>query len=417
LLANYCNPGPLKSCRSNWWYLDINGRGGEYYADMGTGSGRLSIGLIPGWDLPFALQGLYWQDCRDANDHSPCWQRVRDPATGMIVNPVAQPLASLVQVGAVFYQRGPNPIVGQTDSPYKPNAMHQTQYGIIPYLATGSDFDLEECLGWAAFQAGLGTTRSDHGYEKCYVSGPPRQIAWQLARMFYTWKILPDNHPYKAVYGQILDNNNAHLKAIVGPGAPQWNPFGIWPDVEYVEPLPTAGQKRGIAPWQNQFLGSSAGIGVQLGRTDYTWLRDWSLGFTVNAMKNMCWQMGTVYNYLVVDPSKYGNGSDRDNPANWWTDWSQIKTDTLTNWGGGGYVGNLGVPCGQMTFDGVTGQMRDATGNVISYCANAQPALAMAVDAEIDGAQEMWDLFAAHSGNIDYTNGCTYGIVPMPRAA
>jgi hypothetical protein len=417
LLANYTNPGPLKSLRSSWWYLDINGRGGEYYTDMGTGSGRLQIGLIPGWDLPYALQGTYWQDCRDANDHSPCWQRVRDPANGMIVNPVAQPLASLVQVGANFYQHGPNPIVGHTDCPYKPNAMHQTQYGIIPYLATGSDFDLEECLGWAAYQAGLGTTRSDHGYEKCYVGGPPRQIAWQLARLFYTWAILPEDHPYKAVYSGILDNNSEHLMAIVGPGAPKYNPFGIWPSVDYVVNLPTEKQKRGVAPWQNQFLGSSLDIGVQLGRDDYKWLRDWSLGFTVGLMKATCWQYVTMYDLMVVDPAKYGDGQDRDNPANWWTSFDEMITDTLTHYGTGGLADQLDVPCGQKTLTpNCTGLMANATGSVVSYPANAQPAIAMAVDAGIEGAQEMWDVFIAHNGNIDYTKGITYGIEPRAAA-
>lgn len=418
LLANYGNPGPLKSLRSSWWYLDINGRGGEYYADMGTASGRLQIGLIPGWDLPYALQGILWQDCRDANDHSPCWQRVRDPITGMIINPVAWPTASLVQVGGTFSGRGPNPIVGHTTCPYKPNAMHQTQYGIIPYLATGSDFDLEECLGWAAFQAALGVTRNYHGYELCHVTtgDPPRQVAWVLARLFYTWKILPDSHPYKAIYDQILTNNSAQMMSIVGPGAPKHNDFGIWPNVEYVCQLPTAKQKRGIAPWQNQFMGSALGIGVQLGREDFRWLRDWALGFTVNLMKNTCWQMGTVYGLLIVDPDKYGDGSGRADPANWWTSWDQVTTDTLTHYGSGGLADQIDVPCGEKTLTpNATGLMANATGSVISFCANAQPALAMAVDAGIEGAQAAWDQFIAHSGNIDYTAGITYGIVP--RAA
>lgn len=418
LLANYCNPGTLKSLRASWAHLDINGRGFEYYTDMGTASGRLSIGLIPGWDLPYALQGILWQDCRDANDHSPCWQRVRDPHTGMIVNPAAWPTASLEQIGADFGARGTNPVVGRTTCPYKPNAQHQTQYGIIPYLATGSDFDLEECLGWAAYQAALGTTRNYHGYEQCRVSTADacREVAWRLARLFYTWRILPDDHPYKAVYSQILDNNREYLTAQIGPGGPKYNAFGAWPKVEYNANLPAAKQKRGIAPWQNQFLAGALGLGVQLGRTDFTALRDWSLGFTINLMRNTCWQNGTVYAWYVVDPSKYGTGSNRHDPATWWPTWADMERDTYQHYADGHYASQLDAPCGQRTLPkAATGQMANSTGSVISFCANAQPAIAMAVDAGIEGAAEMWDQFAAHSGNIDYTMGITYGIVP--RAA
>jgi hypothetical protein len=295
--------------------------------------------------------------------------------------------------------------------------MHQTHSGVIPYLATGSDFDLEEMLSWSAYQAGVGGNANSRQFEQCIAGGPPRQIAWVLCQLGYAAKLLPDAHPYKAVYRQILRNNAAKLWTnYLAPGMPGNNAFGIYPNVEYVVNKPVAAQKRGVALWQNQFLGSELGLLVQYGFDEFTAWRDFSLGFTVGVMQNTCWQMGSVYQWHVVDPAKYGNGADRNNPATWYTTWDACYRDTMTNISAE-YATQIDVPCGSKVLDNVTGEMAGAAASNTSIPSNAQPALAMAVDAGIPGAQAAWDVFIAHNGNPHYVGGNQYNIVPRTTAA
>lgn len=409
LLPAYGNPGPMKRVWSSMYDLTPNGKGFELYPDMGAAGGRETVGLVPGHGLPFALQGLFWQDCRDAADHSTVWRRrVRDPNTGMIVNPVEWPLASLVQVGATVYGRGPNPIVGHSNGPYTPSASHQTHFCIPPYLATYSDYDMEEILSWAAFQAGLGYTIAGRNFEKCLVSDSPRGTAWALAQLGYAAKLLPDSHPYKAVYRQILQYNGAYWWDQYKPGGPLNNPFGAWvgSGVEYAD---QQGRLRGLAGWQNNHLASSFNLLSHYGFEEWTPFRDMSAGFALGAWQSMCSQMAAAYNFYVVDPAKYVPGTRHD-PTTWHKTWADVETDTLTNYGGGVWANQLTVPCGQKKL----GQnlLAGDTGSTTDYVANFQPALAAAVDAGLPGALEAWIQFQGMMSHHKWEECSTYNIVP-----
>lgn len=422
-LPNYGNPGPLKEPTPGGQAtagviprMDINGLGYALYCAMGSTGGRRDIAIIPGWDLPWALQGKFWPACRDANDHSAVWQKlVRNPTTGMIMNPVEWSDATVLEQ----YLRAPNfmtghvnPIAAMSTCPYTPNVAHQTHFAIVPYLSTGSDFDLEEMLSWACYDAIEGNPLYRQ-FDKCIAVGAPRAIAWALTQWFFTAALLPDAHPHKAVYTQIAQNNVDYWWGQrYAPGMPSNNPFGLWLDIAYMDANKV---KRGIAPWQNHYLAPALHHGVKLGFTGYKDWREFSCGFAVNSMANMCYQLGTVYNMFVVDPSKAGNAK-LTTAQQLWTTWDQIKVDTIATAYDGGIADQAGVPCGQMQINNfAVGQMSGATGGTQSYPAMIQPDLAAAVEAGLPNAQAMWDKLMQYGGGIDYTASNENNIVP--RAA
>lgn len=422
VLPNYGNPGPLKaptpggqSTAGTFPRMDINGLGYALYCAMGSTGGRRDIAIIPGWDLPFALQGTCWQECRDANDHSAVWPiHVRDPHTGMVLDPVKWADASLL----AQYIRSPNfmaghsnPIDAMSTCPYTPNTAHQTHFAIVPYLATGSDFDLEEMLAWACYDAIEGNPVYRQ-FDQCIAAGSTRAKAWILTQWSFTAKLLPDSHPYKPVYTQVMHNNAAYWWGQrYAPGMPNNNPFGMAIDIAYMD---AQKRYRGISPWQNHYLAPALALAVQHGFDDYKDWRDFCAGFAVNSMAQMCYQMGTFYNMFVVDPSKYKNPPDA---SQLWQTWDQIKADTLANAYDGKVADQAGVPCGQMKINVfAVGQMSGATGGTQSYPAMIQPAIAAGVDAGLPNAQAMWDKLMQYGGGIDYTASNENNIVPRAAA-
>lgn len=421
-LPNYGNPGPLKeptpggqSTAGDIPRMDINGLGYELYCAMGSTGGRRELAIIPGWDLPWALQGAYWQACRNANDHSAVHQvHVRSPLTGMIMNPAEWSDATVLEQYLKtpnFMSGHVNPIAGMSTCPYTPNVAHQTHFAIVPYLSTQSDFDLEEMLAWACYDAIEGNP-SYRQFDKCIVTGAPRAKAWALMQWFFTAALLPEEHPYKAVYTQVAQNNHDYWwLQRYAPGMPNNNPFGIDLDIAYMDANKV---KRGIAGWQNHYLGPVLHHGVKLGFTDFAAWRDFSCSFAVNAMAQMCYQLGTVYTTWVVDPAKAGN-PQLTVAQQLWTTWDQVKADTIATAYDGKIADQAGVPCGQMKINSfAVGQMSGATGGTQSYPAMIQPALAAAIDAGLPNAQAVWDKLMQFCGNIDFTASNEMNIVPEP---
>lgn len=423
LLPNYGNPGALKEptpggtgTAGSYPRLDINGLGYSLYTAMGSTGGRRDIAIIPGWDLPWALQGIYWQACRDANDHSAVWpKRIRSPITGMIMDPTIWGDATLnpTYIKSPNFMHGHvNPIAGMTTCPYKPNVAHQTHFAIVPYLSTQSDFDLEEMLSWACYDAIEGNP-SYRQFGTCIATGSTRSIAWTITQWSFTARLLPDSHPAKTNWNAVMQANADYWWGQqYAPGMPKNNPFGIYLDIAYPDLQKRA---RGIAPWQNHYLAPSLDLAVQHGHTEYAPWRDFSAGFAVNSMANMCYQMGTFYEMFVVDPSKYGNNA-LTTAQQLWTTWDEVKADCLATSYAGKYADQATLPCGQMTFNAGLGQMSGATGGQQSYPAMLQPALAVAVDAELPNAQAMWDKLMQFGGNIDFTVSNEKNIVPKTQA-
>jgi len=420
LLANYADPGSFKDMmpKDDGKRYGINGRGPMTYDAMGTTGGRNEIGLIPGGDLAYAIRGEQWPLARLGADHARCYPiHMRDPATGLPLDPTQWPTASTLHahLGYKYGPKGTNPVVADSASPLVPDTAHQPHYGIVPFLATGSDFDAEELLFWASYQ-GTWNNAAYRQYEKAIVSGSQtRGIAWGIASYGYAAKLLDGRHPQAASYRQALRNTaDAYWIQRFAPGKPQNNIFGVFPEVAYRD---TQGRYRGVAPWQNHFLASALNLLVQFGFAEFTAWRDYSAAFPVQLARSACYQAMSLYNWSVIDPDLYTSRSAAEaGTSQWYRTWDAALSDSLAH----SAPGEVGKPCGQLSLSAPIGFVSDGRGPATSFAANLQPALAAAVDAGIEGAGEVWATFLkwrGPGGEIDYTTGAQFDIVPLHARA
>jgi hypothetical protein len=418
LLPDY-GPGATQSLRSGKEDLSINGLGFATTPTMGQGGGRIDIGLLPGFVLPYALHGLHWDETRDAEDHAAVWPvHVRDEATGMPVSPIDQPVAALIpqHLGYTYGTHGTNPISGKTDCPYIPNSAHETHFGVVALLATGSDFDTEESAFWASWQS-IWNSAYARQYQDAIVTEvmQTRGLAWSIARMAFAEKLLPGGYPWKAVAAKINDNSRAYYwDDRLAPGKPQHNIFGLYPCFAYPD---TSGKTRGAGPWQEHYLTSALALQVKYGREDYRAWAQYSAGFALGCMTDLCYQMASYYVLNVCDPVKFTNRTDAEaTNAELYTSWTPITKDTLLTAHSEDrkdYSDQASVPCGQkQLMYGSPGDLYGANGSPNSYPAYLQPALAAAVTLGLDGADAAWKLFLEKSGDIDYTSQNQFNIVP-----
>lgn len=419
LLPNYNNPGTFHSFAPV--DLGINGRGYCTYQAMGSTGGRQEIGLIPGSDLAYAIRGEQWQAARDGSDHfRGCAACVRDPNTGLPLDPSIWPTVSLLEahLGYVYGAHGSNPVTVMSGSPVTPDPAHQPHFGVVPFLATGSDFDMETLLFWASYQ-GIWNNAAYRQYENFIVSDTQtRGMAWGIATFGYAAKLLAGRHPQAQVYRDALTRTATYYwTEQLAPGMPQNNMFGVFPELPYED---AQGHCRATATWQNAFLASALHLMVQYGFDEFKDWRDSSAALPVNIAQNMCYQLMSIYCLAVVDPVKYKSDSQALAGGEYYTSWNGVMNDSMANkyndendYGGNGTSPQIGTLCGKLTFNSTVGGLFGSSGSFISFAANIQPAIAAAVDAGIPGATDAWTKFQQWSGHIDYTYGAEFNIVPV----
>lgn len=406
----------------------INGRGiSTPYDGMGTAGAQFSIGILPGYDLPWALTGGAdnWTVCRGTADAAAVWPaHIRDRTTLKPLDPIEHEGANLQFPGRTLAGHA-NPVTAPlTDCPYDWDASHSPGFNIVAYLSTASDYDLEEVLFSAAMHL-LWANPQYQDFEKRLVYGQIRGVGWGLRSIAYAAKITPATHPLKATFKQILDNNLAHhWGEVYAPGQPYHTQFGMWTSstaVLYVTEKASPAYRRGIAPWQDDFVTSVFNQLVRMGFTDWTDFRDYKAQFSLGMLTQMNYQMASFYNIFLRLP---GFTDDKSASADQIYDtWAEIEQVTLTYAADGAYAAyadQLDPTTGRLSeADALAAfgpNLRGDTGSPTSYPANLQPAIAAAVDAGLPGAQAAWDLFLAHS-HIDYTpardGGNQFNILPQ----
>jgi hypothetical protein len=393
----------------------INGLGFDTTAGMGQGGGRIDIGILPGQSLAYAINGLYFEDLQDFEDHAAVWPvHYRDEATGQPVDPTVQVVASVLPAHLGYkYTRGVNPITGKTASPNVPNVAHLTHHAVVGYLATGSDLYAEELAFWASY-AIISQNAFMRGYELCIIekNSATRHVAWGLTMQIFAARILPESYPMKAAASTSVTNTRIHWwDEQYAPGKPCNNIFGFMLCVAYNGKDGTLG----MSPWMEHFLTSALYLGVRLG---YEELRPWaefSASFAVGAITGgMCSQLANNYNLFVCDPAKFTNRADAEaSSAQLVGSWADIDARTRWNEVQGGDA-EYAKPCGQMKllYAAEPGTLYGANGSPESFVANMQPALAAAVDLGIPNAVEAWAKFNAMAPAGDYSAHAQFNIVP-----
>ncbi|MEW6760342.1 MAG: hypothetical protein AB1437_05920 [Pseudomonadota bacterium] len=373
---------------------------------MPTTGGRADIGLLPAW----AAMYLLGMDPRAREmtlgtaDLAGSWSmHYRDRRTGLPVSLLDYPYMTAIGAAESF-----NPATGKREkfpecaqksacvTPNKHDISHQPAFAYLPYLLTGEHFYLEELQFWAMYNVfASNPDYREHGKGLL----KPEQVrgqAWSMRTLGEAAYITPDEHPLKRHFLQILDHNldwynsnythnrNANALGVIVNGYA----------VVYKD-------KRGLAPWQDDFFTAAIGHVAELGFDKARELLRWKADFPVQRMtgNGACWLNGAMYSMMVRD-----NAS-----APYYTSIGQAFRASMPE-------ETLGLPCDSPQMAAALkvkpGQMTGYSDSEAGYPSNMQPALAYAVDALGEPGRKAWRQFMARSVKPDYGLGPQFAIVP-----
>lgn len=374
---------------------------------MPTTGGRADIGLLPGW----AAMYLLGMDPRarmltlGTADLAGSWSmHYRDRRTDLPVSLLDYPYMTLV--GTPGDAR--NPATGKRElfpacvrpdackTPNQHDISHQPAFSYLPYLLTGDHYHLEELQFWAmydVFNSNPGYRENRKGLLK------PEQVrgqAWALRTLGEAAYLTPDAHPLKRHFAQILDDNLDWYNATYSHN-PEANALGAIVNgyaLGYHD-------KRGLAPWQDDFFTSAVGHLAELGFDKAHALLRWKARFPVMRMigEGSCWIHGAMYSMMVRDSAAapfyrgIGEAYRASVPA-------EMRA----------------LPCGGPEMAAALklkpGEMTGYSASDAGYPSNMQPALAYAADVLGEPGRRAWRQFMARSVKPDYGRGPQFAIVP-----
>jgi hypothetical protein len=286
---------------------------------------------------------------------------------------------------------------GTCSNPNVEDSAHQPSLAFVPYLLTGELYYLEELHFWASFNM-LQANPAYRQYEKGLLHWDQvRGQGWSMRTLADAAFITPDAHPMRAYFEARLANNidwytSHYVNAENGSPVTHL-------DVNDAE----------VSPWMDDFFTWSIGHAVALGFTDARPLLEWKARFPVARMTDAkyCYVFAAPYRLIVRESP--GGPLLRSLEA--------MYAPTLAFAGrsaaedlecGSQAMGDaLGLQAGEMT-----GYAHEPDG----YPANMQPALAVAVDADVPNARAAWTRFVSAPVRPDYREAPQFAIVPRLSA-
>lgn len=417
-LPNYDQSVSIDETRLSRMAADWHGPRTE---PMGTGmalkvmpapGGRADIGLLPGW----AAMYLLGMDPRarmltlGTADLAGSWSmHYRDRRTDLPVSLLDYPYMTLV--GTPGDAR--NPATGKSElfpacarpgacaTPNRHDISHQPAFSYLPYLLTGDHFHLEELQFWAMYNVFNSNPAYRENRKGLLRPEQVRGQAWALRTLGEAAYLTPDAHPLKRHFAQILDANLDWYNLTYSHN-PKANALGAIVNgyaVVYQD-------RRGLAPWQDDFFTSAVGHLAELGFDKAHALLRWKARFPVMRMigEGSCWIQGAMYSMAVRDDASapfyasIGEAYRASTPA-----------------------GLHALPCGGPEMAAAlklrTGEMTGYSAGEAGFPSNMQPALAYAADVLGEPGRRAWRQFMARSVKPDYGRGPQFAIVPrMPSA-
>ena len=310
------------------------------------------------------------------------------------------------------------------------DSSHQPSLSFIPYLISGDYYHLEELLFWANFnliQANPGYRDHEKGLVRW---DQTRGQAWSIRTLGQAAYAIPDNHPMKGYFAEILDNNyqwymdhyvnndgsNTFLgnnwKNDIGWIGYTWNST-----VDYNND----GEKENIglvSSWMNDFFTASVGHVIELGFDDWQNFMDWHGRYVVGRL------YGTDYCAVLAAPYEQAAALSKSGP---WFTWGQIYEYTamfeLSLYSNNDIYGLTSLECGSPEMmryltDNTPYEFNEGDlyekykGATENYITRMQGAIAAAVDAGVTNAEEAWKVFWNRTNPANYTDNPKWDIVP-----
>jgi hypothetical protein len=368
-------------------------------AYMPTTGGRLDIAPLPEWQAMYLLTmdpRAYEMTLQSGDLGASFPSHFRNERNGRPVTPEDYPNMSTVD--DLFGEPGQpqRPDTGGFHNPLVPDPAHEPALDFLPYLITGDRFYLEELQFWTMWNA-LYSGPQYRGYGAGLIhAGQIRGQAWSLRTLAQAEYITPDTDALKPVLRRELRANIDWYNANYTNNR-STNKLGM---IERAEDYDGG---RSAAPWQDDYFTWSVGYVQGLGDVDARALLRWKAKFSVGRMiaPGFCWILAASYTLRVRDrplaslfadfrrvyqaslPDKLNEHARRTDPV--------CASDEMAQ--------SLGLKAAGEMFQS-------------NYSTYLQPALAVAVDSGVDGAQSAWKLFQSRAMKPDYADEPGWDIVP-----
>jgi hypothetical protein len=373
---------------------------------MPATGGRNDIGLLPGWAATYLL--TMDQRAKDVTlgtaDLAGSWSaHYRDKNTDRPVSLIDYPYMTILGTAGdtknpvtKLYEAFPKCPSTVCSSPYKHDASHQPAFAYLPYLVTGDYYYLEELQFWAMYNV----FQSNPGYRKniqgLLYRDQVRGQAWSLRTLAEAAYITPDNDRLKPHFARVLQSNLDWYNTTYTNNA-NANIFGVLDMASAV----IYNEKRGIAPWQDDFFTMAVGHAAELGFEGAKTLLGWKAKAPVLRMTDpsMCWIDASLYKMTIRDSltSPFYTTMAEAAAASQTAEFRALACNSAA------MASHLGLKIGEMTGYATS---------VMGYPANMQPALAYAVDARLPNGAAGWATFIARPVKPNYGNGPQFAIVP-----
>ncbi|MBS3995932.1 MAG: hypothetical protein KGZ67_01150 [Hydrogenophaga sp.] len=344
---------------------------------FGTTGGRPDIGPLPRWTAMYLItQDERFRASMMANADAAAAVPIhhRDENTGQPVNPIVHRTVSL-------HSNGPTIPVSTDPTIWAPDTAHQASFTYVPYLLTGDKFYQDEMMFWASWNV-ISLPSAARSAEKALVHrNQVRGQAWALRSLFEAHATLSDQHPMKATYRTMLDNNLAHYRQMYVNGA-SVSPMGS------IQHSTTS-----TPPWQNDFVGIVFSLMTENkepnARETLDWFSRFNVGRFMSDADGFCAARAPGYYWKNVDAS-----------GAFLTTWAQMFAAN--------YAADVGTPCSSLTI--TSGYPTSASG----YAANARGMLGAAANAGVANGHTAYAKWKAMTPSMDkaFPADPTWAITP-----
>ncbi|KPA13662.1 conserved hypothetical protein, secreted [Candidatus Magnetomorum sp. HK-1] len=282
--------------------------------------------------------------------------------------------------------------------PFAVNISKMPEFSYIPYIVTGDSYYLDELHFWAN-NAIIANQPIYRQYDRGLFSGEIISQAMSLGILGRTVFITPDDHPLKSYFSQILENNKDHIVE------------------QYLEtPQNTYGGLKNsstLSSRGNDYYTFSLNSLVEMDFDAFKPILNWNAMYPVARMdsgKDFCW----IFAAADLKASDTNSGQMYQTMA-------EVYQKNIE----AGKIDDGGLACGSQALadylkekgklsKGIAGEMIGYNDCVNCYIANMQPALAAAMDARIEGAEDAWERYMARPIKPDFIGRAypNFDIVP-----
>lgn len=279
---------------------------------------------------------------------------------------------------------------------------HMPNLAYIPYLVTGDHYYMEELQFSAAF-----TAFTQNPYYREFTKGlikseQLRGQGWALRLLGEAGAFTPDNHPLKAQFNEIVNQNMDWYNANYthNPSANKLGVIVTGYSISY-------NNGRGIAPWMDDFFTQAVGHLTELGYTKALPLLAWKAKFSIARLTDpgYCWIQAPLYSLNLRDSET----------APFYTTMAETYRATVDPTVQATACASAEMAAAMTKIEGSkmeVGSMGGYPWSNTGYAANMQPAIAYSATSGAPNGLKAWDQFMKRSVKPTYTDGAQFAIVP-----